>query len=96
MRRYLDILRAMESRERNLQPCDRSASNDGRTNERNEKRGTPIHPGMRVRWNRAMTGRIVLIYEDGWIVVHENACAGGFVFLRVDGNVQIERDSASC
>ncbi len=51
-----------------------------------------MHPGMCVRWNRARTGRIVLVSEDGWIVVHENACAGMLVFLRVDGDVQIRRD----
>jgi hypothetical protein len=96
MRRYLDILRAMESRERNPQSCGRGAPNDGRTNEINEKRGGVIHLGMWVRWNRVMTGWIVLISEDGWIVVHENKRAGRLVFLRVDGNVQIGRDSASC
>ena len=31
-----------------------------------------------------------------WVVVHENARAGALVFLLVDGNVQVGRDSASC
>ena len=96
MRRYLDILRAMESRERNPSPCGRVPSNAGRTNEINEKRGVSMHPGMLVRWNRVMTGRIVLVTDDGWVVVHENVSAGRLVFLRVDRDVQIERDSASC
>ena len=43
-----------------------------------------------------MTGWIVLVTDDGWVVVHENVSAGRLVFLRVDRDVQIERDSASC
>lgn len=96
MRRYLDILRAMESRQRNPQSCGRSSSNETRTNEINEKRGVPIHPGIWVRWNHTKTGRIVLVSGDGWVVVRENVRAGMLVFLRVESDVQIVRDSASC
>jgi hypothetical protein len=47
-------------------------------------------------WDHAKTGRIVLVTEDGWIVVHENMLPGRLVFLRVDEGLRMRRDSASC
>jgi hypothetical protein len=94
MRRYLDILRALEARERNPQSCGRGAPNDGRTNEINEKRGAPIHLGMQVRWSREARGHVVLVSESGWVVVQCDPV--DLVFLRVDELVRIERGSASC
>jgi hypothetical protein len=92
MRRYLDILRAMETRERKPLPCGHGPSHEGRTNEINEKSRLAL--GQRVRWNRKASGRVVLVSESGWVVVQCDPV--DLVFLRVDELVRIERGSASC
>lgn len=55
-----------------------------------------VHPGLWARWNRVMTERIMLVSEDGWVVVQKKGRAGTLVFVRVDREMQIERDSALC
>lgn len=56
--------------------------------------------GAWIRWKNRncelREGRVAFYAGDGWIVVHENTRAGRLMFLRVNGDVQIERGSASC
>jgi hypothetical protein len=56
--------------------------------------------GAWIRWNdrdsQVCEGQVAFYAEDGWVVVHETSRAETVVFLRVDGNVQMGRDSASC
>jgi hypothetical protein len=96
MRRYLDIIREMQSNKKPHPPVVTVTNGGARKNEINEKRGVPMHPGMWVRWNRTRTGRIVLVSGDGWVVVREYVCGERLVFLRVDGDVRIGRDAALC
>jgi hypothetical protein len=92
MRRYLDIIREMKSN-RNIPPPVVSLTNWGvRKNEINEKSRLAIE--QRVRWNREVSGRVVLASGNGWVVVQCDPV--DLVFLRVDKLVRVERGSASC
>ena len=81
MKRYLDIIRQMKLDRKTPPPVGSSHNYGERINEINEKSTVLLQPGMQVRWNRASTGKILLVSTDGWAVVQYDP-SPALVFLR--------------
>ncbi len=92
--RYLDILRNLEQqksceRGRDEQRSGTSPSNarpaPDEINEKNEKRGAVLRPGMWVEWDSPLfgpcSGEVAMEPEGGWLVVREHSVTGDLALI---------------